>query len=821
MSHSIRYVNISIIRGRDKYMKSSIANRLWLNRAGKTADKVEACREKYRKYTDGQIKDGTAELKKKLESGSTLDEILPEAYALACEAAYRVTGMNPYRVQIIGGIALHEGKVAEMKTGEGKTLVAVLPAYLNSLSGDGVHIVTVNDYLAKRDAENMGKIFEFLGQTVGNVIGGSSGPQRKAAYACDITYVTNTELGFDYLRDNMAQAIDSVVQRKLNYAIIDEVDSILIDEARTPLIISGEGTDVSKVYIACNSLAKEMEKGESSGEFNKMDAMLGEDVHESGDFIVHEKDNIITLTDAGIKKIEDYFHLDKYSDPRYISIQHIMELALRANYLMHRDKDYIVRDDEVLIVDTFTGRIMNGRQYSDGLHQAIEAKEGVTIKKETKTIATTTYQNFFNKYRKVCGMTGTAYTERKDFKVTYGLPTVVIPTNKPVIRNDRPDMVYLTKDGKFKGVLEEVKKSVSVGQPVLIGTASVRTSEELSAYLEQAGITHQVLNAKQDAHEAEIIAQAGIHGTVTIATNMAGRGTDIILDEEAVKAGGLKVIGTERHDAQRIDNQLRGRSGRQGDPGESVFYVSTDDDMVRLFGTDRFKKVLTAGGYDHYERIDSKLFCASIQKAQQRVEDNHFGMRKNVLDYDRVNDKQRELVYAERRKLLRGESVSKEMEYSIDRCMEQVVDAYSSRKTTDIDGIVKEFSRITRHKTDGGLLAGKSRKEIVAVLKKEARRLYEEEYFDNAGARQLHERHVMLASIDSGWMEQLRALDYLRQDINYCGYAQVDPKSQYAVDAFDLYEKMKDRIYVMATYAYFNYNPSQKKTEYEIGKVGA
>lgn len=803
-------------------MKNLGFNNIWLKKAGKIADNVDKYKEAYHKLSDEEMKKKTEEFKKRYQNGEKLDSLLPEAFALVREASIRVTGMEHYRVQIIGGIALHEGKIAEMKTGEGKTLVATLPSYLNALTGKGVHIVTVNDYLAARDAELMGKIHEFLGLTVGVVLNGSSAPQKKEAYACDITYVTNTELGFDYLRDNMAKSKNNVVQRGLEYAIIDEVDSILIDEARTPLIISGEGTDVSKVYIACDALAKSMEKGESDKEFNKVDALLGETVNETGDFIVHEKDHIITLTAKGVEKIEQYFNLRKYSDPEYIMIQHVMDLALRANYLMFKDKDYIVKDDAILIVDTFTGRIMNGRQYSDGLHQAIEAKEGVTIKKETKTVATTTYQNFFNKYNKVCGMTGTAYTEKREFKNTYGLSTVVIPTNEPMIRVDKPDVVYLTKAGKFKGILEDVQKTHAKGQPILIGTASVKTSEELSSYLTKMGISHQVLNAKQDAHEAEIIAKAGIHGTITIATNMAGRGTDIILDEEARNAGGLKVIGTERHDAQRIDNQLRGRSGRQGDPGESVFYISTDDDMVRLFGTDKFKKVLSAGGYGEYEAIDSKLFVSSIQKAQQKVENNHFGMRKNVLDYDRINDKQRELIYKERRKLLNGESVSNEVKYSLNKCVELIVNMYTDKKSIDYDGIIKEYNKITLHKTDKSIISGKNKKEVINTLKKNIMDLYEAEYFDNPTSREQHERSSMLLSIDSSWMEQLRALDFLRQDIGYVGYAQIDPKSQYAVKAFDLYSKMKDNIYVMTTYAYFNYNPlKQQKMEYEIGKAGA
>ena len=666
----------------------------------------------------------------------------------------------------------------------------------------------------------MGKIHEFLGLSVGVVLGSHSAPQKKQAYGCDITYVTNTELGFDYLRDNMAGSKNAAVQRGLAYAIIDEVDSILIDEARTPLIISGEGTDVSKIYIACDVLAKQMEKGTADREFNKVDAFLGDQIHETGDFVVHEKDRIITLTADGIKKIEDYFHIEKYSDSKNTLIQHVMDLALRANYLMFKDKDYIVRNDAVLIVDSFTGRIMNGRQYSDGLHQAIEAKEGVTIKKETKTVATTTYQNFFNKYEKMSGMTGTAYTEKKEFKHTYQLDTVVIPTNKPMIRIDRPDVVYITKQGKFKGVIDEIKASHEKGQPVLVGTASVYTSEELSQLLTQEGIAHQVLNAKQDAHEAEIISQAGVHGTVTIATNMAGRGTDIILDKESIAAGGLKVIGTERHDAQRIDNQLRGRAGRQGDPGESVFFLSTDDDMVRLFGNDRMKKILEAGGFEKDEVIDSRILLRSIHKAQKKVEDNHFGMRKNVFDYDKVNDRQRELIYKERRKLLDGESVSREVKYCLEKCVEILTDVYAG-KQPDIDSLVREYNKITGNSLDRVLVDGKKKKRIAEALKNDIMSLYKDEYFDNAENRERHERDVLLLSIDSAWMEQLRALDFLRQDISYVGYAQIDPKSKYAIQAFELYAAMKENIYVMTAYAYFNYNPAkQEKMEYEIGKAG-
>lgn len=796
-------------------------NEYWLKKARKVADRVNQYKEPYHKLSDERMREKTEEFKSRYSKGESLDSILPEAFALVREASVRIVGLEPYDVQVIGALALHEGKIAEMKTGEGKTLVATMPAYLNAIAGKGVHIVTVNDYLAERDATLMGEIYKFLGMTVGVVLNSSSGVQKKVAYACDITYVTNTELGFDYLRDNMAKSKDGIVQRDLEFAIIDEVDSILIDEARTPLIISGDGADVSKIYIACDTLAKQMKKGHADKEFNKIDAMLGEEIHETGDFIVHEKEKNITLTPLGIRKIEEFFHLNKYSDEKNLALQHVMDLALRANYIMARDKDYIVRDNAVLIVDTFTGRIMEGRQYSDGLHQAIEAKEGVEIKKETKTVATTTYQNFFRKYKKMAGMTGTAFTERKEFKSTYGLRTVVIPTNKPMIRKDCPDVVFLTKEGKFKGIVDEVVKSHKIGQPVLVGTASVKTSEELSERLTKAGISHSVLNAKQDKHEAEIIARAGKFGAVTIATNMAGRGTDIILDDESVKAGGLKVIGTEKHDAQRIDNQLRGRSGRQGDPGESVFYLSTDDDMVRLFGTDRFQKVLKAGGYDEYESVDSKMFVKSIQKAQQRVEDNHFASRKSVLDYDRVNDKQRELIYKERRKILNGESITPEIAYCMEQCVEILVEKNTRKGNVDYGSIATEYGKITGTPSDVDFcqkINGMKKKELKVWMKNDILSLHERQHSEHKEAVELHERNAMLASIDSAWMDQLRALDFLRQDINYVGYGQVDPKSQYAVQAFELYSRMKQNIYVMATYAYFHCEHLEGK---ETRKVGA
>lgn len=793
-------------------------NKTWLRHANKIADKIEAMSEDLKKLTDEQLREKTNEFKERFNRGESLDSMLTEAFAVAREAAVRVTGMNPYRVQIIGGIALHEGKIAEMKTGEGKTLVSVLPAYLNAITGKGVHIVTVNDYLAERDANSMGKIHEFLGLTVGVILDFSTQLHRKKAYACDVTYITNTQVGFDYLRDNLASRADDVVQRPLNFAIIDEVDSVLIDEARTPLILSGNGEDVSKIYLACDECAKHMKKGTESKEFNKIDAMLGDEPIETGEFIIHEKERNITLTADGVKAIETWFGLDNYADPKNAMIQHVMDLALRANYIMKRDKDYIVRKGAIMIVDPFTGRIMEDRQYSDGLHQAIEAKERVEIKQVNATVATTTYQNFFNKYEKIAGMTGTAFSERKEFKSTYHLDTIVIPTNKPMIRVDHSDVFYLTEIGKFKGVIADIKRTHEKGQPVLVGTASVETSEKLSALLTAEGIPHQVLNAKQDAHEAAIVAKAGIHGTVTVATNMAGRGTDILLDEESVKAGGLKVIGTERHESQRIDNQLRGRAGRQGDPGESIFYLSAEDRLM-LFGTDRFKRILSASGFADDEPITTKFFTSAIKKAQKKIEDNNFGVRKSVLEYDRVNDKQRSLIYAERRKLLFGENATNEMQHCMNQCVVSIVEANTKKKTVDTDAVTKLYESVTHSTFDRAKIEKRSKKAIIKILQKDIADLSNKRYKDNESLRIAAEQRSLLAAIDSAWMEQLKALDFLKQDIWYSGFAQVDSKSAYAIEAFELYSAMKTNIYRIATYLFFavSLNPI---SETEITKDG-
>ena len=620
-------------------------------------DQIEALRPTMQALSDEDLRNKTTEFKERLSKGETLDDLLPEAFAVVREADKRVLGMEPYRVQLIGGIILHQGRIAEMKTGEGKTLVATLPAYLNALEGKGVHIITVNDYLAHRDAEEMGQVHRFLGLTCGCILNSMNNDERRAQYACDITYVTNNEDGFDYLRDNMVIYKEQLVQRELHYAIIDEVDSVLIDEARTPLIISGQSGKSTKLYEVCDILARQLERGEASGEVTKMTAIMGEEITETGDFIVNEKDKVVNLTEQGVHKVEDFFHIENLADPENLEIQHNIILALRAHNLMFRDRDYVVKDDEVLIVDEFTGRIMPGRRYSDGLHQAIEAKEHVKVKRESKTLATITFQNFFNKYAKKSGMTGTALTEEKEFREIYGMDVVEIPTNRPVIRKDLDDAVYMTKKEKFRAVVEAIKEAHEKGQPVLVGTITIETSELLSSMLKRQGIKHNVLNAKFHELEAEIVKDAGIHGAVTIATNMAGRGTDIKLDDKAKEAGGLKIIGTERHESRRIDNQLRGRSGRQGDPGESRFYISLEDDLMRLFGSESLMNTFRKLGVAENEQIEHKMLSSAIEKAQKKIESNNYGIRKNLLEYDQVNNEQREIIYKERRRVLDGENM--------------------------------------------------------------------------------------------------------------------------------------------------------------------
>ena len=762
-----------------------------------TIDKIEALRPTMQALTDEELRDKTKEYKQRLAAGETLDDLLPEAFATVREAAKRVLGMEHYRVQLIGGMILHQGRIAEMKTGEGKTLVSTLPAYLNALEGKGVHVVTVNDYLASRDAGWMGKVHEFLGLTVGVVLNASTKEERRAAYNCDITYVTNNELGFDYLRDNMVIYKEQLVQRELHYAIIDEIDSILIDEARTPLIISGQSGKSTKLYELCDYVAHTLTRGEASKEFSKMDAIMGEEIEETGDFIVNEKDKIVHLTADGIKKVEQFFKIENLADPENLEIQHNMELALRANNLMFRDQDYVVKDDQVFIVDEFTGRIMPGRRYSDGLHQAIEAKEHVKVKRESKTLANITFQNFFNKYDKKSGMTGTALTEEKEFRAIYGMDVVEIPTNKPVIRKDLHDAVYKTKKEKFFAVCNEIEKAHATGQPVLVGTITIETSEELSRMLQKRGIQHEVLNAKFHEREAEIVALAGQHGAVTIATNMAGRGTDIKLDDEAKAAGGLKIIGTERHESRRIDNQLRGRAGRQGDPGESRFYISLEDDLMRLFGSERLMDVFNALGVPENEQIEHKMLTSAIEKAQMKIENNNFGIRKNLLEYDQVMNEQREIIYAERRRVLDGESMRDSIYKMISDVVENTVDTFigddQDPQEWDLSGLnetllpIIPFEMITVER-----IGCKNKAELKHALKQEGTKLYEakEAEFPNPEMIRELERVFLLKVIDRKWMNHIDDMEQLRQGIGLQAYGQRDPLVEYKMSGYEMFEAM-------------------------------
>ncbi len=785
-------------------------------------EKTEALRPEMQKLTDEELRDKTREYKRRLEEGATIDDLLPEAFATVREAAKRVLGMEHYRVQIIGGIILHQGRIAEMKTGEGKTLVSTLPAYLNALEGKGVHIVTVNDYLAKRDAEWMGKVHEFLGLTVGVVLNDMKPEERRAAYGCDITYVTNNELGFDYLRDNMVIYKEQLVQRDLHYCIIDEVDSVLIDEARTPLIISGQSGKSTKLYEVCDILAKQLERGEASHEMTKMAAIMGEEVVETGDFVVNEKDKIVNLTERGVKKVEKFFNIENLADPENLEIQHNVILALRAHNLMHRDQDYVVKDDEILIVDEFTGRIMPGRRYSDGLHQAIEAKEHVKVKRESKTLATITFQNFFNKYTKKGGMTGTALTEEKEFRDIYGMDVVEIPTNKPVQRKDLEDAVYMTKKEKFNAVVEAVKEAHAKQQPVLVGTITIETSELLSRMLRREGIQHSVLNAKFHEQEAEIVAQAGQAGAVTIATNMAGRGTDIKLDDVSREAGGLKIIGTERHESRRIDNQLRGRSGRQGDPGESRFYISLEDDLMRLFGSERLMKIFTSLGVAENEQIEHKMLSNAIQKAQEKIEFNNFGIRKNLLDYDQVNNEQREIIYKERRQVLDGEnmrdSIYKMITDIVDRCFSDDVDAveWNLDEFNSILLPIIPIQALTQEK-----VKGKKKNEMKHIVKEEAVKLYEAKESEFPEPEQLREleRVVLLKSIDSKWMDHIDDMEILRQGIGLVGYGQRDPVVEYKMSAYDMFNEMTNSIQEDTVRMLYHVHVEQKIEREQVAKV--
>ena len=798
-----------------------------LKRITPLVDKVESYRDEMKALSDEELRGKTKEYKERLEKGETLDDLLPEAYATVREAASRVLGMEHYRVQIIGGIILHQGRIAEMKTGEGKTLVSTLPAYLNALEGKGVYIVTVNDYLAKRDSEWMGKVHEFLGLTVGVVLNDMSNDERRDAYNCDITYITNNELGFDYLRDNMVIYKEQLVQRGLHYAIIDEVDSVLIDEARTPLIISGQSGKSTKLYEACDILAQQLTRGDDVPEYSKMDAIMGIEQEETGDFIVNEKDKLVNLTQQGVEKVEKFFHIDNLADPENLEIQHNVILALRAHYLMFRDQDYVVKEDQVMIVDEFTGRIMPGRRYSDGLHQAIEAKEHVKVKRESKTLATITFQNFFNKFEKKAGMTGTALTEEKEFRDIYGMDVIEIPTNRPIARIDHQDAVYKTKKEKFKAVVEEVKEAHEKGQPVLVGTITIETSELISGMLKREGIPHTVLNAKFHEQEAEIVAQAGQHGAVTIATNMAGRGTDIKLDDDAREAGGLKIIGTERHESRRIDNQLRGRAGRQGDPGESQFFISLEDDLMRLFGSERLMSVFNALGVPEGEQIQHKMLTSAIEKAQEKIEYNNYGIRKNLLEYDQVNNDQREIIYKERMSVLNGDSMRDAIFKMIQEQVEKSVDTCISNEIPREEWNLNELNEILlpviplEPVTEKNIEDIKDVKELKQHLKEQAVLLYEAKETEFPEIEQFREleRVVLLKVIDRKWMDHIDDMDQLRQGIGLQAYGQRDPLVEYKMAGFDMFDEMIAGIQEDTIRLLYHVQVEQKVEREQVAKV--
>ena len=772
-----------------------------LKRIAPLVDKIESLKPAMGELSDEQLKAKTEEFKKRLRDGETLDDILPEAYAVVREAARRVLNMEHYRVQLIGGIILHQGRIAEMRTGEGKTLVSTLPAYLNALEGKGVHVVTVNDYLANRDAEWMGQVHEFLGLKVGVVLNSMTPDERREAYNCDITYVTNNELGFDYLRDNMVVYKKQLVLRDLHFAIIDEVDSVLIDEARTPLIISGQSGKSTKLYEMCDILARQLKRGEDVEDLSKLDAIMGVTKEETGDFVVNEKDKVVNLTAAGMEKVEQFFHIENYADPENLEIQHNIILALRAHNLMFRDKDYVVKDDQVLIVDEFTGRIMPGRRYSDGLHQAIEAKEHVKVKRESKTLANITFQNFFNLFEKKAGMTGTALTEEREFRDIYGMDVIEIPTNKPVARRDLQDAVYKSRREKLIAIVMAVEEAHAKGQPVLVGTITIEASEELSMLLKRRGIPHKVLNAKFHEMEAEIVADAGIHGAVTIATNMAGRGTDIKLDEAAKAAGGLKIIGTERHESRRIDNQLRGRSGRQGDPGESRFYISLEDDLMRLFGSDRLIAMFNALGIPEGQQIEHKMLSNAIESAQKKIENNNYGIRKNLLEYDRVMSEQREIIYGERRRVLDGESMRDVIYKMITDTTEHFVDMVIRDDAEPEEWDLNELNTLLLpilpiEPVTLARIETKKKNSLKQQLKEEAVKLYEakEAEFPDPEMMREVERVILLKVIDRKWMDHIDDMDQLRQGIGLQAYGQRDPLVEYKISGYDMFDEMTENI---------------------------
>ena len=799
-----------------------------LKRIKPIVDKILGMREQWVALSDEELQHKTVEFKERLAKGETLDDILPEAFATVREASRRVLGEEHYPVQLTGGIVLHQGRIAEMRTGEGKTNVAALPSYLNALAGEGVHVVTVNDYLAQRDAENEGKVHRFLGLTVGCVLNSMNNDERRAAYNCDITYVTNNELGFDYLRDNMVVYKEQLVMRGLHFAIIDEVDSILIDEARTPLIISGQSGKSTKLYEVCDILAKRLEKGEASAEFSKMNAIMGEEITETGDFVVSEKDKTINLTEQGVQKVEQFFHIDNLADAENLEIQHNMIMALKANYMMFRDQDYVVKDDEILIVDEFTGRIMPGRRYSDGLHQAIEAKEHVKVKRESKTLATITFQNFFNKFDKKCGMTGTALTEEREFRNIYGMDVVEIPTNKPIARIDHQDAVYKTKKEKYKAVCDEVEETYKKGQPVLVGTVNIDTSELLSGMLKRRGIPHNVLNAKYHELEAQIVAGAGVHGSVTIATNMAGRGTDIKLDEESRKLGGLKIIGTERHESRRIDNQLRGRSGRQGDPGESRFYISLEDDLMRLFGSEKIMSMFNALGVQDGEQIEHKMLTSAIEKAQKKIEGNNYGIRENVLKYDEVMNEQREIIYKERRQVLDGESMKDVILKMIRDIVSQIVDRTISDEQAPEDWDFAQLNielrsiiPLTEYMPSADETKNMKKAELKETLTEMALQAYadkESEFPDPESMREA-ERVVLLKTIDRKWMDHIDDMDQLRQGIGLQAYAQRDPLNEYKMAGYDMFNEMMASIREDTVKMMFRVKVEKPEEREQVAKV--
>ncbi|GAB6169245.1 preprotein translocase subunit SecA [Clostridium carnis] len=747
----------------------------------KTADQIEALDESMQKLSDEELKAKTDEFKKRIANGESLEHILPEAFAVCREASSRVLGMKHYRVQLIGGMVLHQGRIAEMRTGEGKTLVATLPLYLNALTGNGVHLVTVNDYLAKRDQEWMGQLYSFLGLTSGCIVHDLTSDQRREAYGADITYGTNNEFGFDYLRDNMVVYKEERVQRGLNFAVVDEVDSILIDEARTPLIISGAGEKSTKFYSVADNFVKQL---------------LAE-----RDFTIDEKANAVMLTDEGVQRAERAFGIENYADAEHLELQHYITQALKANYSMKIDKDYMVKDGQVIIVDEFTGRLMEGRRYSDGLHQAIEAKEGVKIERESKTLATITFQNYFRMYKKLSGMTGTALTEENEFREIYALDVIEIPTHRPIARLDNTDLIYKNTIGKYNAIIEEIAKSNKKGQPVLVGTVSIEKSEILSALLKKRGIKHQVLNAKYHEQEAEIISHAGEFGMVTIATNMAGRGTDIKLGEGVVEAGGLKIIGTERHESRRIDNQLRGRSGRQGDPGESTFFISLEDDLMRIFGSEKIQGLMEKLGLEDDEAIDHKMVSKALENAQRKVEGNNFDIRKNLIGYDDVMNMQREVIYRQRTEVLEGKDLKEQIQGMIS---EVVSDSVSAHLDGSEENYEEELGKLIKYLEDICLphgrvtveeLASLSNDEIKEKLTSILMEIYnsKELEFGEERLREI-ERVVLLRTVDQKWMTHIDNMDHLKQGIGLRAYKQLDPTQAYQMEGSAMFEEMIEGI---------------------------